>query len=109
MKINFINNAITCLIKNGRYDPLIGKDKSYIISREMSYFIKHDKSESSIVELIDCDSESEEEITQHINNNIEWCSNIKTGESSTLTEIMVFSGLPNQSILRAVEIIYWNS
>jgi rhomboid protease GluP len=109
VKINFINNAITCLIKNGRYDPLIGKDKSYIISREMSYFIKHDKSESSIVELIDCDSESEEEITQHINNNIEWCSNIKTGESSTLTEIMVFSGLPNQSILRAVEIIYWNS
>lgn len=108
-KTKFINIVITNLIKTGNFDPVIGKDKKYLISQQMSYFIKQDKSIHSIVELLDCDLESSEKISNHIKNNLLWTESLKNVKSSTLTEILVFSDLPDQSIVNTIENIYRTS
>jgi len=105
MKYNFINAITIDLIKKMNYIPFRNRYGKFSFASGYRAFEKRDVSTYSIIELIDADKLSYEEIEVHVVNNLKWLRKGDVSgmnESASVIEVFVFSEDISQNILSVI-------
>jgi rhomboid protease GluP len=102
MKNRYINAVTIDLIKDMDYIPLRDMNGRFSFAQGYRTFEKRDITTYNVVELLDADELSPEELETHIISNLKWLrSGAASGrsEAASVIEIFVFSGMIRSDIL----------
>ena len=106
MLINYMHALTVDLIEKYDYIPVAGADGQNILNDQLVLLQKASITEFSLICIINGDIQTETNITQTFENNLNWVKAINISGISTelvLTEILVFSGKPEALKLEVME------